>query len=122
LAACPALALSAAQFLTPLIIVAHFHDTGLFVGVEQKHFATAFPSDWTLRNYSLLQATHDTLLLAQKLSNKRIYLACDKGNKKGIGHFVKILAWCNATKRVVETQMLDIDAAGGSSIECAKAI
>jgi len=52
----------------------------------------------------------------------RIYLACDKGNKKGIGHFVKILAWYNATKRVVETQTLDIDAAGGSSIECAKAI
>ena len=52
----------------------------------------------------------------------KIYIACDKGNKKGISHFVKYLAyWCRKTKRVKKI-MLDVDASAGTSDGCAEAV
>jgi len=57
-----------------------------------------------------------------------MFIACDKGNKKGVGHFVKHLSWWDPTTRDadgvlrVQTQLLDIDASGGTSVLCAEAI
>jgi len=68
----------------------------------------------------------DTIMLGHKLANKKIYLACDKGNKKGIGHFVKVLSHWEVPRRSkyskVDFQILDIDAAGGTSSDCADGI
>ena len=45
----PALALSAAQFLFPLIVLAFLHDTGIFnEGLPAETFPRSFPSDATL--------------------------------------------------------------------------
>ena len=128
----PALALSAAQFFIPLVIMAFFWDTGLFdyEKFDINNFATAFPSDWLLRKHNLNQATRDTLSLGNALRGCKIYIACDKGNKKGVGHFVKMLSrWCSNRRDangnracVVETSTLDIDASSGKSSDCAKAI
>ena len=118
----PSLAMSAAQVIIPLIIMAFFWDTGLFNGVAVKLFATSCPSDATLRKYTLCQAARDTMSLGRKISTKKIYLSCDKGNKKGIGHFVKYLSWWNKDDPKVDVQLLDIDASGGTSTECASAI
>jgi len=55
-------------------------------------------------------------------------MACDKGDKKGIGHFVKFLSWWDPSARDAnrllraQTQLLDTDASGGTSLDCAKAI
>jgi len=134
MASVPALAFSAAAYLFPLFLYAFFFDTGLFKpNLFKKRFeiddcVTSFPSDWMFRKLSMHQATRDTLQLGDKLMNKRIYIACDKGNKKGVGHFVKYLSWWDVTARDangalrVQTQLLDIDASGGTSIDCAKAI
>lgn len=83
-------------------------------------FSKSFPSDWLLRKCSLLQATRDTMLLGHRLLSKKTYLACDKGNKKGIGHFVKVLSWWDYIEGTakVHTQVLDIDACGGTSNDC----
>ena len=52
----------------------------------------------------------------------RIYLASDKGNKRGISHFVKYICfWCSKTDRV-KKQLLDIDGSGGTSAACAEAV
>jgi len=51
-----------------------------------------------------------------------IYLACDKGNKKGIGHFIKHLCWWDDAKKCVSTRMLDMDAAGGASEAAAEGV
>ena len=124
----PALALSAAQHVTPLIVHAFLHDTGLFqvskVGednVKIAKFATSFPSDATLRRYNENQAARDTMSLANELKDKKIYMACDKGNKKGVGHLAKVLSWLN-NEGNVQTQVLDIDASGGTSTLCAQAM
>lgn len=121
LTSAPALALSAAQHLFPLLLFAYFYDAGLMNNLEHAKYAQAFPSDNTLRKHNLLQATRDTMLLGNSLRNKKIYLACDKGNKKGVGHFVKVLATLNDLGIVVP-ELLDIDASGGTSSECAAAI
>ena len=122
LSAVPSLALSSAQFLFPLIIYAFFFDTALFEPIDMTLFAQSFPSDWLLRRYSYVQAARDTILLGSTLINQVIYMACDKGNKKGIGHFVKIVCWWDRQLKSVQTQVLDIDASGGTTLECAQAI
>jgi len=129
LAATPALPLSAAQYLFPLVILAFFQDTGLFdeddlfdKNIKTKKFATSFPSDWVLRQYVWRQAARDTITLGNTLLDTTIYLACDKGNKKGIGHFIKFLCWWNNVTKCVETRMLDMDAAGGTSEAAAEAV
>jgi len=69
---------------------------------------------------SFKQATRDTMSLGIKLTDKKIHVACDKGNKKGVGHFAKTLCWWEDSK--VHTELLDIDASGGSSNECANSM
>jgi hypothetical protein len=49
-------------------------------------------------------------------------LSCDKGNKKGLSHFMKILSWWDKTEKKVQTFVLDIDASEGTSEGCAEAI
>jgi len=120
----PALALSAAQYLVPLIVMAFFHDTGLFKygTFDRDEYATSFPSDWYLRKMTQHQAARDTISMSKRLATKKIYMSCDKGNKKGIGHFVKVLSDWDDENGVVNTQVLDIDASGGKDDECALAI
>jgi len=118
----PALALSAAQFVIPLIIMAFSHDTALFTGMKIAKHMTSFPSDNTLRKYTLHQAARDTMTLGAIVANKYIYLACDKGNKKGVGHFIKMLSCWNSEAGKVDVRLLDIDALGGTSADCAKAM
>jgi len=122
-ASVPALALSAAQFLFPLIVMAMFHDTGLFDGAfNTDKYVKSFPCDTTLRKCNLHQAVRDTILLSNKLRNRKIHIACDKGNKKGIGHFAKAMASYDPYDGIVDIDLLDIDAAGGTSEECANSI
>jgi len=120
--AVPALALSAAQFLFPLIVLAFLHDTGTFQnGLPAATFPRSFPSDATLRKCVIHQAVRDTLNLAKKLASVPIHMACDKGNKQGISHFVKFLCWWNVESGQVQAQVLDVDASGGATEECAEA-
>jgi len=93
MAAVPALALSAAQCLIPIIIAAFLCDAGIMDDIPTLKFAQSFPSDNTLRRHNLLQAVRDTMSLGHSLLTAKIFLACDKGNKRGIGHFVKMLSW-----------------------------
>lgn len=121
-AACPALALSAAQFLIPLIIYAFFYDTGLFdfKKFNQTKHAKSFPSGNTLRKCCSLQAARDTMLLGNELRNTKTCMSCDKGNKKGVGHLVKYVSWWFPGK--VLKRLLDIDGSGGTGVECAAGI
>ena len=123
MASIPALAFSAAQFAFPMMIYAFLYDTGVFKNdFEIDEFVTAFPSDWYLRKLTYHQAARDTMFLGDTLVNKRIYVSCDKGNKKGVGHFVKVLSWWDTRGCVVGRTLLDIDGSGGNSMGCALGI
>jgi len=116
-----ALALSAAQCFIPLCFMAFIYDTELFHRIEITKFVTSFPSDWLLRKYIHHQATRDALSMGRKLRGKRIYLSCDKGNKRGVSHFIKLLSSWNAMGHV-DVHVLDIDGSGGTTKACALAI
>ena len=49
-------------------------------------------------------------------------MSCDKGNKKGIAHFVKIVSYWNNEVNKVSKYLLDCEASGGTSKNCADAI
>ena len=67
-------------------------------------------------------AAKNSYELGQKLEGKLVFLSCDKGNKKGVGHFIKILSWYNTDTFSVKKQIVDIDASEGTMEACADAI
>jgi len=120
MSAVPALANAATQYLFPLIFFAFFHDTGLFDKLDLDLFSQSFPSDWSFRKFTIHQAVRDTILLGNEFHKSEIYMACDKGNKKGVGHFAKCVSKWNR-EGSINLRLLDVNAAGGSSVECAAA-
>jgi len=117
----PTLALSAAQCLFPLLLCVFFHDTCLLNGLSIDKFAKAFPSDNTLQKCNFSQAACDNMVLGNNLSNMKMRVSCDKGNKRGVGHVVKVLLDLS-NDGFVQTRLLDVDAAGGTSKDAAAAI
>jgi len=60
------------------------------------------------------------MLLGNELKDKKLHMACDKGNKKGIGHLVKhIASWIPG---MAMRRLLCIDASSGTSRDCAMGI
>lgn len=60
-------------------------------------------------------------MMSEELDGKCIFIACDKGNKKGVGHFVKYIAWLDDDGQV-QVHLLDLDASEGTAADCAAAI
>ena len=94
--------------------------TGQF-DIENMDFK-CLPSRSTLRSMLIEYAVDCLLLLSDKVAGKKIFMTCDKGNKKGLGHFVKVLSWWNPIQKKVEKFILDIDVSDGTSSACADAI
>jgi hypothetical protein len=123
LAFCPALALSTAAVLLPLICFFLLEDTGILDGIATEEICASFPSHQTLRTMLFDYAAEKLVELGKKLKDiPYTYLSCDKGNKKGVSHFVKVLSWWDPILKKVRTFILDIDASEGSSEGCADAI
>jgi len=59
---------------------------------DNELFTKLFPSDNTLWKHSLLTAARDAMLLGNELKDKKTFMTCNKGNKKGIGHLVNCIA------------------------------
>jgi hypothetical protein len=122
LASCPSLPLYQAANIIPLIVAAFLVDVGVLEKSKVDRFCKSFPSTTYLRDMMFEFAAENTLELGHKLQNKLVFLACDKGNKKGVGHFVKILCWYDSDKGSVLKQMLDLDGSKGNTKQCANAI
>ena len=84
LAYCPVVGLSAAAVIIPLLAFSLLEDTGILTGLDAKMICSSFPCHETLRGM-MLQYSAECLPF--------IYLSCNKGNKKGLSHFVKVLSW-----------------------------
>jgi hypothetical protein len=122
--ATPALALSAAVTFIPLVIAAFLADTG-----DEKKFkdlpnlTLSFPSAAHLSKCITNYAVDCLIEVAEELNKAQyVALSCDKGNKKGVGHFVKVLSWWDEIMEKVRTFVLDIDASEGNSSSCGEAI
>ena len=122
-ASTPALALSAMEHVIPLVCYAALVDTGLLENIDIDRFCRSFPKYTFMRDTAIPDRAAELLLhLSSMLQNKRVYLSCDKGNKKGVGHFVKVLSYYDETNCCTMKHVLDIDASGGSTEDCALAI
>jgi hypothetical protein len=120
---CAALPLSQAANVIPMVVAATLIDLGILNKSKVSAFATSFPSETYLREMLFSFAAQVIFVLRNKLSNiRQVFLACDKGNKKGISHFVKILSWYDTKTKSVMKQLLDIDASESTTNECADAI
>jgi hypothetical protein len=91
--------------------------------IDFKLFSKSFASARNLRGI-LISFTVDSLV---KVGNHihgedNVFLSCDKGNKKGLSHFVNILSWWDKTEKKVQIFVLDIDVSEGTLEGCAEAI
>ena len=124
LASVPALALRAAQYFIPAIVAAFFFECGLFSykNFDLTAYSRSFPSEFYFRTLMYEQASMCLLGFGQSMKDKLVFLACDKGNKKGVGHFIKMLSFWNIHSGAVEFKVLDMDASQGDTDACAEAI
>jgi hypothetical protein len=121
-ASCPALPLSQATNMIPLFVGATLVDAGVIDRAKVSDFAKSFPSETYLWDLVFDYAAENIYQLGARVKNTQVFLSCDKGNKKGVSHFVKILSWYNPKTKYVVKQLLDIDASGGLTDDCADAI
>ena len=119
---CPALPLSQAAHVIPPIVAATLLDAGLLDRANVSLYSKSFASESWLRNRVFMFAAENIYQLGIKIKAIQVFLSCDKGNKKGVSHFVKILSWYDTTTKSVVKQLLDIDGSDGKTVECAHAI
>jgi hypothetical protein len=116
----PTLPLSQAAHIMPMMVASVLSNFGFLEKTNIEGYAHSFPSETYLRDLMYDFAAENVLELGQKILGKPVFLSCDKGNKKGVGHFVKVLSWFN--DGYVQKQVLDIDASEGNTDQCAIAI
>jgi hypothetical protein len=119
---CPALPLSQAANVMPLFVAGTLIDLGVLDRAKVSMFATSFPSETYLRDLVFSLAAECIYELGKRVNGLLVFLSCDKGNKKGVSHFVKILSWYDAKTKSVVKQLLDIDASEGTTEDCGDAI
>jgi hypothetical protein len=119
---CPALPLSQAANVIPMFVAGVLVDFGVLDRAEVQGFSTSFPSETYLRDLVFMFAAENMYQLGVKVVGIQVFLSCDKGNKKGVGHFVKILSWYDDKTKSVVKQLLDIDASEGLTDDCGDAI
>ena len=122
---CPGLSLTSAETLIPLIVAAFLADSdnGVYDIEKNASFTKSFPSAGHLREAIFDYAIDCLIDIAIELEKaEHVYMTCDKGNKKGLGHFVKVLSWWDEAMDKVRIFTLDIDASKGNTQGCADAI
>ena len=104
----PQLGLSGLATLIPIINASLLADANIPVNVEEM--VNSMPSDKALLSMVTKQAA-ESLLLAKRsiMKNPFVYLACDKGNKKGNKMLAKFVCWYCIDEKKVKTYMIDCD-------------
>jgi hypothetical protein len=119
---CPALPLSQAANIIPMVVAGVLVDVGILDQAKVSSFSKSFPSETYLRDLVFAFAAENIYELGCKIRNVQVFLSCDKGNKKGVGHFVKVLSWYDNETKSVRKQLLDIDGTEGLTDDCGEAI
>jgi hypothetical protein len=107
--------------LLPLVYAALFVEAK--VPFDPETFARSLPSDMMLASITE-HAAADFLALQQKEVQQalHLHLGADKGNHKGVDHFVKVLLnWCKQSSNI-KNYILDTDGCGSKSKDAAAGI
>ncbi len=103
-----------------LVVAAFLADSHLIdVKIDFKLFSKSFASARNLRDILISFAVDSLNEVGNQIHGaENVFLSCDKGNKKGLSHFVKILSRWDKTERTDQTCVLNIDASEGTSEGC----
>ena len=109
-----------AEILFSAAIRCFLDDVGLGGESQNKKIAeSCTPCRATIGKYIDETAAEKLAWLRQKVEDKLLYLSCDKGHKKGIGHFVKYISFYDDIQDKVVKYLLDSEASGGATSDCA---
>lgn len=124
LVGCPSFALSTLAYAIPLLMYALLQDCGLFEfpAFDLIKYSKSFPSETHMRELIYKKAAACTVSLRARLVAMLVFLASDKGNKKGMDHLVKYVSYWCLIDRCVKTYLLDIDVTAGCTEDCGDAI
>jgi hypothetical protein len=120
----PTILAAGAELVIPLAVAAFLADLHLIDDkIDFTLFSKSFASARNLRDILILFAVDSLIEVSDQIHRAEDYfLSCDKGNKKGLSHFVKILLWWDKTEKKVQTFVPDIDVSKGTSEGCVEAI
>jgi hypothetical protein len=117
----PRLSTYMAEQIFPLIIAGFLADAG--IAFKDEAIASSCPSAKTLNQFIVDGSIDSILWLEDQFRDaSAIFIACDKGKRKGIDHFPKVISWWSTTDKKVCSACIDADGSGGTSDECAQAI
>jgi hypothetical protein len=118
------LLLTGAELVIPLVVAAFLADLHLIDDkIHFKLFSKSFALAHNLRDILILFAVDSLIEVGNQIHGaENVFLSCDKGNKKELSHFVKILSWLDLTEKKVQTFVLDIDASEGTLEGCMEAM
>jgi hypothetical protein len=107
--------------LIPCVVAAIFGAAD--IKVDTKSLPKNCPSENLLKEIVRDGAVDCLLWLMDELKKAHaVFLACNKGNRKGVFHLAKVLSWWHGAERCVRSVCLDIDGSGGSSENVGDAI
>jgi hypothetical protein len=124
LASVPGFSLAGAELAIPLVVAAFLADPNLIDDkIDLPLFSQSFASAHNLRDMLISSAVDSLIEIGNQIHlADNVFVSCDKGNKKGLSHFVKILSCWDKVEKEVQTFVLDVDASEGTSEGCAEAI
>ena len=113
-----------AEILYSAAIRCFLEDTGIGDGssLNDQIAESCTPCRATIGKHVDETAAEKLAWLRKKIDDHLLYLSCDKGHKKGIGHFVKYLSFYDGDLDKVVKYLLDCEASGGDTKDCAIAI
>jgi hypothetical protein len=109
-----------AEQIFPMVIAGHLEDAE--IPFEAEATANSCPSAKTSNSFVVDGSMDSTLWLEDQFWDaSAVFVACDKGKRKGIDHFPKVISWWSKTEKKVCSACIDADGSGGTSEERAKA-
>jgi hypothetical protein len=117
----PRMSLYAAEQVLPLVVAAFLADAG--IAFDPEALSKSCPSAKTLNSFIVDGSIDSILWLEDQFRDAdAVFISCDKGSRKGIDHFPKVISWWSKTEQKVMSACIDADGSGGKSEECAAAI
>jgi hypothetical protein len=113
--------LYAAEQVLPLVVAAFLADAG--IAFDPEALAKSCPSAKTLNSF-IADGSVDSILWLEEQSRDAdtVFISCDKGNRKRIDHFPKVIIWWSKKEWKVMIICIDANGSGGKLEEFAAAI
>jgi hypothetical protein len=108
------MSLYAAEQVLPLVVAAFLVDAG--IAFDPEALSKSCPSAKTLSSFIVDGSIYSILWLVedQFRDADTVFISCNKGSRKGIDHYPRVISWWSKTERkLMSACMIDADGSGG---------